>query len=214
MSKESKKSAPDCGLYIRIPDSFNILTLVPQLQQVFTVTKRSQYEKNMHVLEFPAHVDAPDGAEHIQALVEFAQVSGFVALVRGDAVVAQMTKADGVLVDAIADVAPARALLGADKIVGLRGSKDAESPERVIELGIDYMALPAQPPVIAQWATKFDLPILADGPITNDDVATFVRAGATFVNASVYILEHPKGILQGTVDMLYAIDLAVEARAN
>lgn len=211
MAANEKAGAPDCGLYIRIPDDFNVLTLVPQLQQMILVTKRSQYKKNMHCIEWPARAVAADGIEHIAELVEFSQKGGFVALIRNDASVAHSSKADGVLLNKIEDVAAARALLGADKIVGLKCLAEPEC-ERVIELGLDYVALPPNTQMIAKWSTGADLPVLADGELTNNDAATFVAAGATFLNASGFILDHPQGIMQGTVDMLYAIDLALEKR--
>lgn len=212
MAANEKSGAPDCGLYIRIQDDFSVLTLVPELQQIILVTKRSQYKKNMHVIEWPAKAVGPDGIEHIQELVEFAQKGGFVSLLRGDAVAAQATKADGVLLDTIDEIAAARALLGGDAIIGLRCAAEQDR-ERVIALGLDYVALPLSPQMIAKWSTQVDLPVLADGELTNNDAAIYVAAGATFLNASSYILNHPQGVMQGTVDMLYAIDLALEKRA-
>lgn len=211
MAANEKSGAPDCGLYIRIPEDFSVLTLVPELQQVILVTKRSKYKKNMHVIEWPAKAVGPDGIEHIAELVEFSQKGGFVSLVRSDVAVAQATKADGVLLDKIDDVAGARALLGEDKIVGL-SCMTGENHERVIGLGLDYITLPLNPQIIAKWSTRADLPVLADGDITNNDAATYVAAGATFLNASSYIFNHSQGVMQGTVDMLYAIDLALEKR--
>lgn len=213
MAANEKSGAPDCGLYIRIPDDFSVFELIPQLQQLVLVVKRSQYKKNMHVMEWPSKAVGPDGIEHVAELVDFAKKGGFVALVRNDASVAQSTDADGVLLDKIDGVSAARELLGPDKIVGLKCAA-GEDRERVIAMGLDYVSLPPDPQMIAKWATHVDLPVLADGELSNDDAATFVAAGATFLNSSDYIFNHPQGVMQGTVDMLYAIDLALEKRTN
>lgn len=209
----TQKGAPDCGLYIRIPDQFEIQDLIIKLQQIFTVAKRSKYEKNLHVLEFPARIASPDSEDHIKALVEYTQKNGFVAILRNDAVMAQTVNADGVILDDAKDVPSARALIGGERIIGLRCGSDKNLAERGIEQGIDYISLTTSSTLISWWATKSELPAVAQGSISNDDCATFVRAGATFIDSSDYILSHPKGVMQGTVDMLYAIDLALEKRA-
>lgn len=46
--------------------------------------------------------------------------------------------------------------------------------------------------------------------MTNDYCAFWVRAGAGFIDAGDYIWSHGEGVMKGTVNMLYAIDLALE----
>lgn len=207
----AQPGAPDCGLYIRVPQSFVIEEIIPKLQQIFSTAKHSAYEKHMHVIEFPIPNGTKEDEINIRALIDFARQNGFVPLIAGDANWASDLDADGVLVANPADIPPARALLGDEGIIGLTCRAGRPAAEQALALGTDYLALPG-PDLegdIAWWIGKTDIPVLADTPVTNDTCAAYVQAGATFVDPTAHLLGHPKGVVQGTIDMLYAIDLAL-----
>lgn len=221
-----KAGAPECGLYVRIPDDFLFEDIVPKLRHLFLVTTRSDYEKNMHVLEIP--MPYPDDTnpgggriDHVREIANYARQNGFVVILRGPAEMMERMQADGILLAPDADIAAARAIVGDDAIVGLRCIQDRALAERAAQAGADYVSFSAPvegrliaPDILSWWSTASDIPALIEGAITNDDCGAYVRAGAVFIESGDYILNHPKGVLQGAVDMLYAIDLALGDRAR
>ena len=109
-AKETRDGAPACGLYLRIDPAFNFEETVKLLRDVFLVTTRSAYKRNMHVLEVPAPADKRIATE-VSGLVELAQHHGFVAILRGHPEIAKEFYADGVLLEDAADIPAARAVL-------------------------------------------------------------------------------------------------------
>ncbi len=211
--------APECGLYLRIDPGYDFESLIPHLRDIFFIAKLSKYQRNMHVLELPGVDLAPDGVEEIRGMVGYAQQSGFVAVLRGDAVQARDLGADGVLLDHVDAFAAARAALGAEAIIGLRCGESRNLAETALERGADYVsfhavlptALPA-PDMAAWWSTRTDIPCLVEGRFSNDSCGAFVGAGVTFIDSSDFVFHHPAGVKQGVADMLLAIDLALENR--
>ena len=129
-------------------------------------------------------------------------------------------QADGVLLEPGGDIAAARAIVGDAAIVGLRCVQDRAAAELAVRAGVDYVSFSAPvggrliaPDILSWWSTATDIPALIEGAITNDDCGAYVRAGAAFIESGDYVLNHPKGVLQGAVDMLYAIDLALGDRS-
>ena len=214
------QGAPACGLYVVIPPHFKLDEVLPHLRYLIFVTKRSHYEKNMHVIEIAHEVASDDFTERAAPLVEMARGGGFVTIVRGKgqkaAEQARALLADGVLLDELDDVQPARELLGMDAIIGLRCGLSPERADEAREAGADYVSfgypdrsrLPPED-IVKLWAWAADTPVLVEGPLTNDDIDDFVKAGATFFDSGTYILNHADGVMQGTVNMLFAIDLAL-----
>ena len=222
MSGKAKKAgAPGCGLYVRLPPSFISQDKIRDIRQIFFVTTRSDYERNMHAIEFVHEPDSADFDDRARPLIELVRANGFAAIVRGGAVAARRLGADGVLLASAAEIAEARALFGEDGIVGLRCGLSRDRAEEALAAGIDYVSfgypdgkqLPPED-IISWWAAKTTLPALVEGDLTNDDCDDYIKAGAAFLDASGYILNHPEGIMKGTTNMLYAIDLALEALAK
>ncbi len=56
--------------------------------------------------------------------------------------------------------------------------------------------------------------VASDPHMTNDTCGALVRAGADFIEAGPYIRGHEKGVMQATVNMLHAIDLASRPPKN
>ncbi|MBU0799987.1 MAG: thiamine phosphate synthase, partial [Alphaproteobacteria bacterium] len=220
VSKPAVREAPDCGLYIAVPPLFKVDELMPQLRQIFLVTKSSPYKMNMHVLEIAHEVDEFDFSERAAVITALGRAAGFVVVLRGKGAAAawqaQKMEADGVLLDELTDIAPVRDILGADAIIGLRCGLSPERADEAQEAGVDYVTfgypdrrqLPPED-VVKLWAWRDDTPVVVEGPLTNDEIDDFIKAGATFFDASTYIWDHPEGVMQGTVNMLYAIDLAL-----
>lgn len=218
MTKETKKGAPACGLYLRVADDLPFETAIARIREAAFVINRSAYEKNMNVLELGGDLVDAEAPERLAALVQLGQHEGMVVIVREQAGLAFAAKADGVILSNIDHLESARAVLGDDAIIGLRCGLSRMMAEKTLGLGVDYISFAAGgrgdvlPPesLIVWWSVKTDTPCLVEGPLTNDDCGRYVRAGATFLEATDYVWQHPKGTKQGVVDMLYAIDLAME----
>lgn len=217
---EKHKGAPECGLYIRLPAHPPVDLIIPQLKQIFFVTTRSAYEKNMHVLEMEG--DAAGDHDYIEAtksILGYGRTSGFATILRGGAEQARAVEADGVMLDRVEDIGSARAVLGAEAIIGVRCGLSRDMAEAAIAAGADYVSFTGvggrvpDPALLSWWATRTALPALAEGLVTNDDVKALVHAGAVFVDATDYILKHPQGVMQAVSNMIYAIELATEKTA-
>jgi len=212
-----KKGAPSAGLYLRIADDMPFEDAFRDLREAAFVINRSEYEKNLHVLEVGGDPMDVDSTDRLKALVLGGRQNGLVVIVRGHAGLAFAVEADGVLLDKMDDIANARQVMGDDAIIGLRCGLSRATAEKAIDQGVDYISFYATadsilPPetLVSWWSFKSDIPALIEGRITNDDCGRYVQAGATFIEGTSYVWEHPKGVKQGTVDMLYAIDLAIE----
>lgn len=199
-----KSGSPPCGIYMRIDDFSNMLDLIGHIRQMaFTINRSSGYEKNMSVVEVAF---TPENAERAADMIPVIQAQGLVAILHGSF---DPLGADGILLDKISDVAKAREALGDDAIIGVicadKGDIDA-----AIEQGVDYGVLRPDAGLIAAWKVKTDaLCIVRGKSVTNANCGDYVRYGADFVDVSDYILKHEKGIMQGTVNILHAIDMAV-----
>lgn len=193
---------------------------MPQMRHLFFVANRSGYKKNMHVIEIAHEAGAGDFAERAGPVVALARGAGFVAVIRGKgqavADMARTVQSDGVLLDELEDIATVRECLGMDAIIGLRCGLSPERADEARAAGADYVSfgypdrgrLPPED-IVKLWAWSADTPVLVEGPLTNDDIDDYIKAGATFFDAGSYIFKHPEGIMQGTVNMLFAIDLAL-----
>lgn len=216
MTKEVKKGAPSCGLYLRIADDRPFEDAFRDMREAAFVINRSSYEKNLHVLEVGGDQVDADSTQRLRALVLGGKQNGLVVIVRGNAGLAFAAEADGVLLDKADDITNAREVLGPDAIIGLRCGLSRQMAEKAIDQSVDYISFASGgrgdilPPesLIAWWSVKSEIPALVEGHLTNDDCGRYVRAGATFIEGTHYVWCHPQGIKQGTVDMLYAIDLA------
>lgn len=221
MAKETKKGAPACGLYLRIVDDRPFEEAFAALREAAFVINRSAYEKNLHVLEVGGDPADADSVDRLNALVLAGKHDGLVVIVRGHAALASQAGADGVLLDNPEDIAPARELLGPDAIIGLRCGLSRHTAENAMGAGVDYVSFASGgrgdvlPPesLILWWGARSEIPALIEGHLTNDDCARYVHAGATFLEGTDYVWNHPQGIKQGTVDMLYAIELALNSQS-
>jgi thiamine monophosphate synthase len=216
----SRAAAPSCGLYFAIPADFKLEEIMPKFRHVFYVTKASKYKMNMHVIEIAHEVGVDVFEERAHVLSAFAQEARYISIIRGNGVeTAELAKrigADGVILTKLEDIESCRTILGEDAIIGLRCGLSPERAQEAMDAGVDYVSFgypdrlqlpPADLLKMCPW--RDEKPVLIEGPITNDDAADFVEAGAGFLDAYNYIFNLEAGIMQGTVNMLYAIDLAL-----
>lgn len=204
---EIKKGAPSAGLYIKCTLS-EFTALFPKLRQMFFVINRNEYEKNMHVVEIDGG-KKPD-QERLLNFVKLVQQNGLVALVREDYIAALAVEADGVMLERLSDIKPAREALGEDAIIGMACGDDQKKMEEALELGIDFVGFSSINGIemSMRWTTKTEKPCMVEGCIDSESCGVFIQAGATFIEASQYIFNHPKESMQATVNMLDAIEHA------
>lgn len=211
--KSDKSGAPPCGLYMRInhdPDMDQMTKIMGGLST--GIKHRSGYAKNMHALEITLNAGfSRDAFEKAAAFVQVAGLSGFVAILNGSAELAKDLGTDGVLLQDLSDYASARSLLGEDAIIGLSLRDSIDNLDDAVKAGVDYVTLgqsgKACAPALLQSATSqhSDLLCAAIGPIDQDSAAFFVNAGASFLDCTHYVSAHPKGPLQGVVNILHEI---------
>lgn len=217
MGGDTRKGAPACGLWLRIGPDLAPDVLVRDLNQIFYVINRSEYEKNMHALEITGDYASEQFREAALALFAFARSKGMATIFRGPAETAKALEADGVLLQDVNDIAAARALFGEKGIVGLACGLSQETSLAAYDAGADFVTFGSAQKmpgadVMKMWTILTDKPAVVEGPVTNDYCAYYVDAGAGFIDAGDYIWSHAKGVMQGAVNMLHAIDLALAAR--
>lgn len=216
--QNTTRTAP-CGLYLVLPEDWYEPAFLRGLSGFFRAINASPYEKNNHVIELRRFdyngQDDAEMAEKIMALAEVTKSQGVNFIVAGDIALAKSCNADGVLVETVEDVKAARDAMGSDPIVGMRCGTSRRKAEQALEAGADYVSFHdaansfVDPSIVRWWALKTqDHPCLVEGPINNDNCAFYVQAGAYFIEASDYVWNNEKGIMQGVVNMTYAIDLA------
>lgn len=204
-----KNGSPPCGIYVRVENYSDMPETITGLRQMALVINRaSGYEKNMHVVEF---VYDSARREEIADLCAVTQAEGLVAILSGIVPEdeADLCGADGVMLDDPAVCGDVRKLLGEDAIVGLVCGGDRALAEAALALDVDYVSLAPDEGLVHWWRMKTDTLCLVAGALTNETCGAFARAGATFIDAGGYIFGHDKGVMQGTVNMLHALDLAL-----
>lgn len=216
MTREKKEGAAPVGLYIKIGPDLAMDVLFRDLKQIFFVINGSSYERNMHALEIRVNKDDPEHMDKAKALCEFAAMNGVVPIYRGKPDFAKEIGAEAVLLETLEDMAEARELYGEEGIVGLACGISNDDAAAAYDAGVDFvsfgMAKAEKMPsadVLKFWTMLTDKPAVIEGPVTNDYCAYYVEAGAGFIDAGDYIFSHGKGVMQGTVNMLHAIDLAL-----
>ena len=119
--------------------------------------------------------------------------------------------ADGVHLDlADADIAGARRLLGPDRILGASGHHSRHAAIEAAEFGADYIALAADPDLIAWWSELMVVPCVALGDMTTGDVtvangAALAAAGADFIAADATVWDYAAGPAAAVRDFNAAI---------
>jgi len=218
MRKHAKKGAPPVGLWLKVGPDLALDILMRDLRQIFHVINASSYEKNMHTLEISGPAEDQDFREKAAFLFEIARAAGIACIYRGTPQDAKDMGADGVHVDSIEALKEGRALFGDEGIAGIHCGASSEMAAAAHDADADFVSFgtngPAMPSpdALRFWTMLSDKPALIEGPVTNDYCAFWVNAGAGFIDAGDYIWSHGEGVMKGTVNMLYAIDLALGDR--
>lgn len=170
--------------------------------------------------------DADDDAlrRAVDALRPVAQARGVAVLLNDRADLAVATGCDGAhLGQGDGDHAAARALLGADRTLGVTCNASRHLAMEAGEAGADYVAFGAffptatkatvhraEPEILEWWAEIAELPSVAIGGITAANCAPLVAAGADFLAVIGAVWAHPDGAAAGVRGMLAAIEAARE----
>ncbi len=140
-------------------------------------------------------------------LIDIARAHGAEALINDCPALAKALGADGVHIgQQDADYAEARALLGADAIIGVTCHDSRHHAMRAAEAGADYVAFGAfydtetkQAParadleILEWWSEIFTTPCVAIGGVTPQNAATLSAAGADFLAVSSAVWNAPDG---------------------
>jgi len=205
--------APNCGLYIILPDTDDHEKQCFQLGQALHGANRfSNYSLNRHVVEFRGHGKNDVSDDVVKAYQETCYKNGFIFLVADDARLARAVNADGVICSSIQKATEARKTLNEDSIVGLRCSTKSAA-KSALDHDLDFITIysdKAGDPlldILNWWTTATDNPIAVEGPFNQENCASFVQAEATFIDSTHHIWTHPSGnMMQGVVNMMDAFE--------
>lgn len=208
--------APECGLLIALPKTGDHDRQCFQLGQALHAANRfSSYSINRHIVLFDPNGDpevSNDVRRAAQDYCTLTQRGGFVFLLLDDVQLAREIGADGVLCSSLKKCSDARKTLEEDRIIGLRASNRAAA-QSALSLELDFVSFHAAPhgeplmDLLNWWGTATDTPSAIEGNFDQENCAAFIAGGATFIDASEQIWNHPSGNpMQGVVNMLDAIE--------
>lgn len=203
-----KSGSPPCGIYVRIDDFSDMPKLILALRQMaMTINRASGYEQNMAAVELAYR---PENAKKIEDLVILVQAEGLVAVIANPPEGFEIFGADGIMLGDSSLVSKAREVLGEDAIIGVECGLSKPLAAEAMEAGADYVSFAPDVGLVAWWSMEHGAPCLVSGDLNNDNCGSFARAGAGFVDVTRYIFEHEEGVMKGTVNVLYALDLAAQ----
>jgi thiamine-phosphate pyrophosphorylase len=170
----------------------------------------------MHVVEMFAISPGKADLDLFKDRAALCKHNGIVFLVRDNAALAAQVEADGVILNDTASLKTVRTALGNEAIIAVRCGHDIDAARMAVKGSADAVLFghnDTLPPaaIAAQWSTEHDTPCIIEGLVTNDLAGRYVQTGAGFLDATHYVRGHDAGIMQGTVNMLYAIDLGLAA---
>ncbi len=216
--KQKKKGAPPVGLWLRVGPDLVLEELLRDLRQIFFVINGSDYERNMHAIEIFGDESDEEFRKKAGLVAAFGRDGGLAVIYRGSPSVAAEIEADGVLLKTLDDLPIAREHFGEEGIIGLACGTSQENAAAAHDAALDFVSFGTgkstfpPPDVLRFWTLLSDKPAVVEGPITNDYVSYWVEAEAGFLDAGDYIWAHGKGVMQGTSNMLHAIELALESQ--
>lgn len=202
-----KSGSPPCGIYLRIEDFSNMLDVIGHIRKMaFTINRASGYQKNMSVVEL---VQTDDNQERVADLVQIVKDQGLVCLIGGKTNARDIMNADGLIIKPGENLQKIRDTLGEEAIIGVKASNKEEA-KQFFESTLDLILLPADPSLLTWWRGYSQILTVADGEaIEPKNAVPLAAAEASFINASQYILNHPKGIMQATVNIMHAVQNAL-----
>ncbi len=167
------------------------------------------------------HPDLEAMAELAKAVLPAARDTETALIINDSVEIAAAVGADGVhLGQKDGSLKTAREQLGPEAIVGATCHNSRHLAMQAGEAGADYVAFGAfyptatkeastraEPELLSWWQEVMELPCVAIGGITLDNVAGLVRAGADFIAVSAAIWQHK----DGPVAAVKAFDKVLEA---
>ncbi len=133
----------------------------------------------------------PDQVRTAELVKPLCHARDVALLLETDALAARKLGADGVQLGPDPSLfAEARALLGADAVVGVDCGASRHLAMTMGERGADYigfsgMATAAEPSIIAWWSELFELPCVALDPVEEHDALRLKAEGADFITPSL-----------------------------
>jgi thiamine monophosphate synthase len=210
---DGKKSAPECGLYIALPDTDNPEKLSFQLRQALHAANVfSKYGLNRHVVEYRPKDGDENAAATARLYRDVCSAGGFIFLIRDDLDLAQSSEADGIVCSSLKKASEARKTLGESSIIGLACSTQSAA-QSAISLNLDFALFHTEPGgepllnLLNWWTSSTENPAAVEGLFDPENCEMFVKAGATFIESAHHIWTHPSGnVMQGVVNMLDAFE--------
>jgi thiamine-phosphate pyrophosphorylase len=190
-----------CQLYLVTPPAFDLAA--------FTDTARATLADG-HVAAFQLRLKDVDDAAILRAgekLLPIVQDAAAAFILNDRPDLAAKLGADGVHIGQTdASYAEARAVLGADKIVGVTAHASRDLAYAAAEAGADYVAFGAfyptdtkaplhwaEPEILDIWQETATTPCVAIGGITAHNAEPLVRAGADFLAVAGGVWKYPQG---------------------
>jgi thiamine monophosphate synthase len=213
MLTSSIEDAPDCGLYIVLPPTYDHEKQGFQLGQALHAANRfSKYSLNRHIVEFRPNPESPEPFQIAKSYQEISHRNGFIFLVYDNPELARSVGADGILCSSLNTATLSRKLLDENSIIGLRCST-LDMAKSASQHELDFITIYTEKngtpllDILNWWVMSTDNLIAVEGFFDPENCQNFVKAGANFIDSAHHIWTHPSGNpMQGTVNMLDAFE--------
>lgn len=187
----SKKGAPECGIYLRIPDKKITFVFIGMLKKICNCFNNSAYEKNMHIFEYGSK-NKKILKDDLCSLREFVQSQGAIFLIRSGHPLAKEIDSDGIILDDLTNIESVKNSLTGEKIIGYNVKKlSKEKAAEAIENNLDLLVISVNKKnnsdeiiEFITWLRSFSgIPCVFEGKTPND-VSDLVNLGVTFIDAT------------------------------
>lgn len=204
----NKQGAPSCGIYLIAPKKISFNMLMVQLRAAFSALNGSEYQKNMHAIEFKFPEKIFDKErERAAAVVAACRSAGIVSIIRGDVGLCVECGADGVMLDNPENIATARHLLGDTAIIGLDCGNSKSMAEAALRNGVDYVTFAkffssvksknnADISLLEWWSGTTHLPAVTFSKLDVQGCIKLTNSGAGFIGAGSWVWKHDDGVKQ------------------
>ena len=191
---------PLCRLYLISPPTIDLDAFKRQLGDALADGAAAAFQLR---LKADDDVILRTGA----ALAPIVQAAGAAFILNDRPDLADKLGADGVHIgQEDAPYAQARAIMGADRIVGVTCHASRHLAMEAGEAGADYVAFGAfypsatktppafaEPEILTWWQDLMEIPCVAIGGVTLENAAPLVEAGADFLAVGQGVWGHPQG---------------------
>lgn len=202
---ETQNLKPGTSLYLISPPSIELAKFLPQLESALTTGLVSVFQLRLK------NIEIQDLRALIPPIRDLCHDHDVPLLLNDHVHLAADMGCDGVHIGQ-SDMAytDARALLGADKMIGVTCHNSKDLAYDAAEAGADYVAFGAfyptttkdsgyraTPDLIRDWVDTTTVPCVAIGGITADNCQPIVAAGADFIAVVSAVWGHPDGAAAG-----------------